>query len=342
VQQIGDWVVGCDNLAGCSMIGFPSADRSSANGITALPEMALRIDVPARADEQPNVEIFPVAEGAWVRSPATHASYRFNLSANGRVSDARVGYTPTILPQAEADFLLVSLEKGMTISGVDTGTGQTVVRFPGARFKAAMRAMQARRAALQKELADKALDELPGELPDGSAMPVAQPPRRIRAVETMVSGFVPILNEGRCNHDFMIRPRQFRFANGAVLWSFACERGDGRDHSLWDMAPSPEDVVEPVVLPEPRLGQVRAGVDGLENAAFDWDFGVLRSYSHPAGREDCGTMWAWGFTTNGWQLLERREMPLCRSMLPDRWIRTHAPVPGGPEVPASDESRRSE
>jgi hypothetical protein len=79
----------------------------------------------------------------------------------------------------------------------------------------------------------------------------------------------------------------------------------------------------PLDLPEPRGGPIAAGRDGLENAVFDWDFGVLRSYAYVMGHEDCGVMRAWGFTAQGWRLLERREMPLCRGLEPSDWIRTH-------------------
>jgi hypothetical protein len=164
-------------------------------------------------------------------------------------------------------------------------------------------------------------------------MPVAGRLKRIPAIETMVSGFVPILAEGRCRNDFMQNPRQYHFANGAILWSFECSKEPGSARTLWDMAQNANAIAVSVDLPEPRDRRVRAGVDGLDNVTFDWDFGILRSYQYLNGREDCGTFRAWGYTENGWHLLERREMPLCKGLSPDNWIRTHyTPTDGaGPD-----------
>lgn len=172
-----------------------------------------------------------------------------------------------------------------------------------------------------------------GEQPDGSTVPVPEKLKRIPAVETIVSGFVPILADGRCRNDFMRNPRQFRFANGAILWSFECEQKSGLTRTLWDMTPGPNALAAPLDLPEPRNGKIRAGVDGLEAATFDWDFGILRSYQYLNGQQDCGIFRAWGYTQNGWHLLERREMPLCKGLSPDQWIRTHyTPTDGaGPD-----------
>ncbi|RDV07269.1 hypothetical protein DXH95_07865 [Sphingorhabdus pulchriflava] len=172
-----------------------------------------------------------------------------------------------------------------------------------------------------------------GEQPEGSTTPDPTKLKRIPAIETIVSGFVPILTDGRCRNDFMRNPRQFHFANGAILWSFECQQESGPTRTLWDMASGPNALAVPLELPEPRDGKIRAGVDGLESATFDWDFGILRSYKYLNDREDCGIFRAWGYTQNGWHLIERREMPICRGLSPSEWIRTyHAPIDGtGPD-----------
>jgi hypothetical protein len=80
---------------------------------------------------------------------------------------------------------------------------------------------------------------------------------------------------------------------------------------------------QPLRLPDPRDGEQQAGLDGLADAVFDFDFGVLRTLQPRGGRQDCGVARAWAFTGSGWLLLDRREMPLCIGLAPAHWIVTH-------------------
>lgn len=335
VQRYGDWLVGCDNNAECTIVGFP-ADQlklALADGAAILPEMSVRISFAGPPGTQPVVDLIPVGKAAEECIRCIPTNQRFRLSASGKPSGQVHSFAPKTLDPAGADFALHAFGKGLTLSGIDPQTGQAAIRFPAEGYRAAFRAMHARRAALKARIADQAAEDRPGELPDGSTMPVPERLKRIPAVETIISGFVPILAEGRCKNEFMANPRQFQFANGAVLWSFECSRSPGSPRTLWDMAPGANALAAPLELPEPRDGKVRAGVDGLEGVTFDWDFGILRSYQFRNGREDCGTFRAWGYTGNGWHMLERREMPLCKGLMPDQWIRTHyTPTDGaGPD-----------
>jgi hypothetical protein len=335
VQQYGDWLVGCDDNADCTIFGFPQEQMNAAleDGEPILPEMSVRISYSGSEGTLPVVEMFPVVRTAEACARCIAKSLRFRLSASGKLSETLYGFAHVMPAQSEADFVLHAYEKGLRLVGVDEETGQPAIRFPDRRFKAAFRVMRARQTEQLKKLADDAIENLPGELPDGSTMPVAGRLKRIPAIETMVSGFVPILAEGRCRNDFMQNPRQYHFANGAILWSFECNRDVGSTRTLWDMAPNANAIAAPVDLPEPREGRIRAGVDGLERVVFDWDFGILRSYQYLNGREDCGAFRAWGYTQYGWHLLERREMPLCKGLSPNEWIRTHyTPTDGaGPD-----------
>jgi len=47
------------------------------------------------------------------------------------------------------------------------------------------------------------------------------------------------------------------------------------------------------------------------------------------GRTDCGVFRVWGYTNQGWKLLERREMPLCKGLEPHEWVRTYFAPTGG-------------
>ena len=333
VQQYGDWLVGCDNNTECTMIGFPKPKIMRELDVTTK-DMAVQISLNGSEDAAPVVELVPF--GVDIAGKATaYSSGPFVLNVEYEVAAISIphGFSRQTLSPMEAAAVVKHLRLDKRLEGKALSNNTIVVRFPEAEFNRAFTAMHSRHAQLLKIRAERAIDDLPGELPDGSTMPVAGKLKRIAARETIVSGFVPILAEGRCKNDFMANPRQFHFANGAILWSFECTNAAGLTRTLWDMAPSVFALSAPVDLPEPRDGKVRAGIDGLDGVAFDWDFGILRSYQYRDGREDCGTFRAWGFTASGWQLLERREMPLCKGITPDQWIRTHymSTEGGGPD-----------
>lgn len=323
VQQYGDWLAGCDNNAECTMIGFPDNGlRREPDG--AVFDMAIQISLKGEPGTDPVVELVPVATVFGSKSAAEIAGpFVFNIAYDVAAVSLPHGFSRQVLFPMEASAVIRHLSLGRRLHGTALSSNMVVVRLPYAEFKRAFTALQNRHAQLMKEMADTAVEDLPGELPDGSNMPIPGKLKRIGARETMVSGFVPILAEGRCKNEFMSNPRQYHFANGAVLWSFECTDARGSPRTLWDMAPNANAIATPLDLPEPRDRKVRAGVDGLEGVAFDWDFGIVRSYEFQNGREDCGTFRAWGYTTNGWHMIERREMPLCKGLTPDQWIRTH-------------------
>lgn len=333
VQQYGDWLVGCDNNAECTMIGFPKRAIMRELDV-ASKDMAVQISLSGSEDAAPVVELVPlVLDIAGQATSYSSGPFVLNVEYDVAAISIPHGFSRQALLPMEAAAVVKHLRGNKRLEGKALSNNTVVVRFPEAAFNRAFTTMQSRRARLLKIRAEQAIDDLPGELPDGSTMPIAGKLKRIAARETIVSGFVPILAEGRCKNDFMANPRQFHFANGAILWSFECTMAGGLTRTHWDMAPSAVALSTPVDLPEPRDGKVRAGIDGLDGVAFDWDFGILRSYQYLDGREDCGTFRAWGFTASGWQLLERREMPLCNGITPDQWIRTHymPTIGGGPD-----------
>lgn len=332
VQQYGDWLVGCDNQAGCTMIGFPPTLATRELDVAAN-EMAIQISLTGPADATPVVELVPF--GIDFERKGTAASggpFVLNVDYDGAASSTPHEFSRQALLQMEADAVIKHLTDDRQLVGKALSNGKAVVRFPEAEFKRAYNAMQRRRAELLKESADKAIDELPGELPDGSSTPSPEKHRRLSAMPHIVSGFAPILANSLCKHSFMQDMHFYRFTNGTDLWSYACDDGYPAQ-TYWHMASNGRNSSVPLSLPEPRDGKVDAGSQGLENAVFDFDFGILREYKLQNSRQDCGTFRAWGYTDNGWQLVERREMPLCKGLRPNDWIRTHyTPTDGtGPD-----------
>lgn len=320
VQQYGDWLVGCSNTAECIMLGFPGL-KPDGRREADVTGMGLRISLSGTIDPALTVEIFPFG----TKPTATGPAKPFHLGGPGEseASARQFGYARSVLLEDEAGAVLAALGKGEALFGYAPQTGQAIVRFPGDQFARAYRAMQARREALVQELAAKAAEDLPGELPDGSAMPGPDPLRRRIAVPVMISGFAPILAARKCGASPMRDMRRYRFSGGAELWSYVCGDAGQVQLTFWEMAPDAAAKTAPLDLPETRGRPVRAGTDGLANAQFDFDFGVLRNYRFQPGRTDCGTFRAWGFTQNGWHLLQRKEMPLCMGLEPGDWIETH-------------------
>jgi Protein of unknown function (DUF1176) len=323
VQQYGNWLVGCDNNADCTMIGFPETLALRVSDVAAH-DMAIQISLKGPAETVPVVELVPFPLDAGRKAADDKAEpFVLNVEYDVAAISPKHGFSRQELLPMEAVAVVRHLGDDKRLEGKALSNNKVIVRFPQAEFKRAFLAMQNRHAQLQKQMSDEAIANLPGELPDGSTMPIPAKHRRIPATPHIVSGFVPILPHSLCRHSFMLDMHYYRFANGALLWSYACEEGSNTSRTYWEMAPQLDTVATPLDLPEPRDRRVQAGVDGLENAIFDWDFGILRAYNYEKGREDCGTFRAWGFTDSGWQLLEQREMPLCKGLSPDQWIRTH-------------------
>jgi hypothetical protein len=311
VQQYGDWLVGCDNTASCTILGFPRPVQAIDSDAPAAADMAIRISYSGPAGTPPLVELLPIRQAEEARIAVTPRPDRFKLSAGGRPAGGPFGYSAAALDQPDAGFVLHALEQGVKLTGFDPQTGKVAIRFPADHYGAALRALQSRRAGLLRQL------------PDGSTMAVPQTYTRFPAKPVIVSGFVPILFANSCQNSRTQDLRAYRFAGGAMLWSYLCDDRTDPPRSYWQMAPSSMSKAAPLDLPEPRGGRVAAGVDGLAGPVFDFDFGILRSYQFHSGRDDCGIMRAWGYTHHGWQLLERREMPICMGLQPDQWIRTH-------------------
>jgi len=143
------------------------------------------------------------------------------------------------------------------------------------------------------------------------------------AEEIMLSGVPPRFG----NPDFCTTEtpgatrRAFRLAGGAWLLGVGC--GEPDDRSYWFLQFPGDTPLEPLLLPDPRSEGLRAGIDGLSHATFDFDNGTLRAGHFTRPEQDCGTLWAWGWTTGGWRLLERRDMAICEGRPVYDWVVTY-------------------
>lgn len=323
VQQFGDWLVGCDNHAKCEMIGFLKLVDVADVDKPASAEMSVRITFGSDTALPPAVEIHPVGASVNRCGSAGASACHFQLRVGGVQTEWTYNYSRRTLTDEESNNLLTALKQGSEVIGVDGTSGRILIRFPYDQFERAARATRLRQAKLRSMRVEASMDLRLEELPDGSLLPVQPRPRRLPAKPEIVSGFVPILAARKCGDKPMRDVRRYRFIGNGELWSYVCDEGGEPSISFWEMSTQPEEKSWPLSLPEPRDTAIQAGTLGLMNAVFDWDFGILRSYQFVEGHTDCGTFRAWGFTQSGWQLIERREMPLCRGLEVNDWILTH-------------------
>lgn len=322
VQQFGDWLVGCDNQAECVMIGFPKSLDTVDGDHPLTAAIAVRIAFGRDTGAAPGMELIPVGQGESPCGSGAAETCRLRLSIGDPQARQWLTYARRSLAPEDAESLLSALLARLPLAGVDEISGRHAIRFPSDQFVRAYRALQSRQTQLRRQLSDAATSKLLDELPDGSAMAGLIAYRRLAATEVMVSGLAPIFPNEKCGAGLMTDMRHYLLPGGADLWSYACDE-DSLARRYWQMGDDPAGLVRPLNLPEPREGSIAAGIDGLENAIFDWDFGILRSYEYATKGEDCGVFRAWGFTQTGWILIERREMPICMGLVVQDWIRTH-------------------
>lgn len=303
IGEYGEWLVGCDNRANCTMVGIPPAVREGDANLAGVDNMIMRIHLAADNEGTPQVELIPAADAA---SGAVERGqfYLVAWGSLGRVSPYH-DYARIILDQGEADMLIGQLRSDGAIYGYAAEDGAVRVRLPGPGFSRAYRVTTKHLADLRKELKTvRPVQTIPGE-------------------ELMLPSVTSLygIREGCHFPGEGVTLRRYRLNGEGELWRLQCWAAREAP-SFWYRSDH-NGVVTSLTLPDPRDGPVAAGGKGLINAEYDFDLGVLRSHSLLDGRPDCGTLRAWGYTASGWQLLERREMPSCSGLLPPDWIRTY-------------------
>lgn len=319
VEQRGEWLLGCDNTAACTMLGFPAPDEAVA-GPAGIRPMAISVRFAAEAGSDPVVELIPFADTATTGAgdrPATP----FVLDVVGPLPV--LGFSHQQLDSEQGLAVIARLKLDQPVLGRSVADTAIVARFPRDGFAPGFHAV----IVAREWLLDRAQESR--NVPDGSSIPQDGPLHRLAAVPQMVSGVVPLVTQNACPGAHATNIQWFRFPGENDLWTYECGQG-GR--TFLAMSEGPDLVAAPLVLPEMVPGGIAAGTEGLDTAGMvlDWDFGILRYYQFTPGHGDCGVMHAWGYTALGWHLMERREMPLCMGLEPGDWIRTfHRSLAGG-------------
>ncbi len=303
LRQFSNWIVGCDNRAECTAIGMATASVDPV-----APSVAIRIGVDRTSLSGFSFEV--------IRLPADSAELRPIVisclpCAGGHGADRidLVGRRIDVTDMRGARWL-DRIGQGQTITATwpDGVPGATI---DTSAFLEAWKHLAQTRGALMRE-----------------ALALSQPEESQRAgpaIEVMPSGspaIEPALRRCPAAAD-AASFREFALPGSARLWGLTCRKGSVATLH-WFQAEGSVGEPSPLLLPDADRGHLNAGDQGFAESVFDFDFGILRARSGPAGREDCGIQRAWGWTGRTWVLLERREMPACIGLEPSDWVRTYA------------------
>lgn len=299
VQAYGDWLAGC-NGTGCTAIGIAQADSGRLGVIRRHAQVAVRLRWINDAGGSPRVELLPLAEPPGVALPRYRGPYR--LDGLDRTFD----WQRRELPSDQGGQLLRLLAERGRLWGRSDDLRTVLVELPdGAGLTRLLPAIeralpiQARNAAARLE---RPLSVWPGR-------------------ETLVSGFLPLDFNDRCPQPRDVR--QFQLHGDVRLFSAACSADPQDKRRYLFQWRDKSRAAQPLDLPEPRLGPVRAGLEGHSEPVFALDFGMIASHRFAGPGQDCGLRLTWGWTGMAWQLLERHEMPRCAGLAAEDWIATY-------------------
>jgi hypothetical protein len=327
-RQFQNWVVGCDNAHVCTAIVF--AEPSKAVAEPGIPLLQIRHH-PLR-DATPEIRIFdpgPAAEGTRLSKAV-----------------ARLVVTPTGAEVAKGPETHVAEFEG-----------NGGFRFSSSRARGILHALRTRSARITISIGDKQnlrvntaglddalahmddrqeLSDTPGALirkPEGDLTDYLHPtPPDIETVEGAAfgEGFGSDIPPASLPSVPGCKPRpaddivQGHALRGpSVLLRMDCADEAHNRLSAWYLRTGPSARASLHVWPgsaDNRLPEraLLANVEVLPNG------GVIRATRFRATTKDCGRHERWAFTKAGtFELIERRDMPLCRTAGPAHWIVTY-------------------
>lgn len=323
-----NWVVGCDNTYVCTAIVF--AEPSKATAAPGIPFLQIRHH-PHR-DATPEIRLFdpgPAAEGdrlakssAQLVVTPTGAEMAKGSERYSAFFEGKGGFRFSSTRARTILHALRSVSEQITIS---IGEKQNL-RVNTAGLEDALAYMDD-----QQELADT-----PGALvkkPHGEQSDYLHPkPPDIETVEGAAFGeafdsgiprkiFPPVPG---CTPIEMAGTAQgYPLRGSSILLRNECIDEANNRLSAWYMLPGFNLRTRPQTWSSTMDGKrpdgaLLANVEVLANG------GVVRAIRYRAATQDCGTRERWGWSKGGtFELIERREMPLCRTAGPEHWIITY-------------------
>lgn len=327
-KQFRNWIVGCDNTHVCTAIAF--AEPSTVAAEPGVPFLQIRHH-PHR-DATPVIRVFdpgPAAEG----DRLSKSSARLIVSPTGaEIAKGSASYIADFegnsgfrFRSARARTILHALRSSSERITISIGEKQNL-RVNTVGLDEALAYMD-----VQQGLADT-----PGALvkkPDGDLTDYLHPaPPDIETVEGAafgeafdsgiprkifppVPGCKPVTMEGTA--------QGYPLRGSTILLRNECADEAHNRLSAWYMLPGFNLRTVPYTFSTTMDGKrpdgaLLANVEVLPNG------GVIRAIRFRAPTQDCGFRERWGWSKGGaFELIERREMPLCRTAGPAHWIVTY-------------------
>lgn len=326
-RQFQNWVVGCDNAHVCTAIGFTEPSKAVAE--PGVPFVEIRRQ--ALRGAPPEIRI--VDPGSFGRSrDISSSAARLTVTPIGAElakgpSDHAAEFEGAggfRFRSTQAWGVLAALRSRAPVS-ISIGTKRNL-RLPKGGLEPALAYMDE-----QQDLAGTSAARV--RKPQGRSVERVHPtPPEPETVEG--AAFGEEMDSAIERKDLPATPRCWSGrpedtvqgyslrGTAALMWR-DCDSDGGNAISTWFFVPDHRARAEFFVWPG-RDGAMRRDGAVLANAEVLPAHGLVRAVRYRAKTQDCGVAERWAFTKAGaFRLIERREMPVCRTAGPAHWIVTY-------------------
>ncbi|WP_081689244.1 DUF1176 domain-containing protein [Inquilinus limosus] len=308
LKQFKDWVIGCDNLRGCTALGLTAEDGADVAYLsvsrTGAAEEGPRVAVTLLADD-------PVSGAALTLAVDGQGSAPLPVTWDG-------DYATAALPDAAAAQLLAALRSARTLT-VGLRAGSKTVKSATVSLAGATAALlfmddQQKRVGTVTALVRK------GDAPASSIPPVPDPPKLEARKMAALSDPLPPLPQGlERSRDESCKDAEdvvLRLSDTAVLWGLCDDAGAyNQDYRFW---------ITGAGAPKPVSFAIAGDLDGsdsalLVNPSLSDDGMTLNGFYESRGVGDCGEVADWAWDGEALRLARLARMDECRGVAPDDW-----------------------
>jgi len=302
VKAFHDWVVGCDNLLGCTAIGLEPDGGTGGHvvvrleaGAAALPAVALTLLLPDEAAAGP-MRVAVTGEKGF--GPVDYPA-----QADGP-------WLTAVVPDADVAAVVRALRDG---AHLELSTGEAEPRMVSLRgATAALLLIDDRQWRIGTVTALARPGDAPAVSvagrPDAPAV-AALPMRAIEPLPALPEG-VPAAADGSCDG---VAPMAVDLGGGKTLWG-VCDSAAAYN-TAYRFRVAGADGVEPAAFDVP--GRRDADPAVLTNPGLD--AGGLVAVNLGRGLGDCGEESRWAWTGAGFVLTRLAALDACAGVSPDDW-----------------------
>jgi hypothetical protein len=316
-----DWTVGCDNIKGCTAIGFPQEDQDGSGSI--------RVERAGGPDARPKIRLFLYAaeakNGPSLRLTADGAPIAgVAAEREARTEENVEGYAIEISPQEQKPFI-AALRKSQALN-LATTDGKSKVDISLAGAVAALRNVDDIQGRIGTQTALIEVGDKPASaVPDAPALPVIVPQiarggfKVGPALAAKLRNRIAKENPDDCDQlpdGGSLSDETWPLNNSQTLVELACSLGAYNLQSdFWIVTSGDVAKAAPASFEAP--GE-KPG-NRLFNVEFDRKTATLSFFYKGRGVGDCGDAGKYVWTGKGFALLEYSAMGTCRGVSSDDW-----------------------